>query len=582
VIVYNGELYNHLDLRRELNELKRAPPWRGHSDTETLIAAIAAWGPHAALKRCIGMFAFALWDRQDRILHLGRDRMGEKPLYYGWVPEGFVFASELKALRPLLGRQNDIDRSVLNQYFQFSYVPCPFSIFRRIYKLEPGCVLSLSAAALKAPRDTPPQEGSATGGLRVERYWALRATFEQAELTEVIDEQRAIDDLEQLLIDSVSRQSIADVPLGAFLSGGVDSSTVVALMQANASSPVKTYTIGFADPAYDESAAARAVAQHLGTDHTELKVSSAELMDVIPKLSGIYCEPFADSSQIPALLVAKLAATSVKVAMSGDGGDELFGGYNRYVWVHRVWENYRRLPGPARRAAVQTLRSAPRTLLRQGGAMLGVNRLEEKVAKLVERIDGLASEDELYRRVVTEWPNGSLVLGATPVPSLIDLASWVTQLDNVETRMMVKDTMTYLPDDILCKVDRAAMSVGLETRVPLLDHRVVEMAFRLPVAMKIRNGTSKWALRQVLYKHVPRTLIERPKSGFAVPVGDWLRGPLRDWGEGLLNEHQIANEGYLDSGAVKRKWLEHQSGARDWSAALWSVLMFEAWLRESG
>lgn len=580
VLTYNGEIYNHPELRAELERAGNARNWRGHSDTETFLACISHFGLLGALQRAVGMFALGLWDREEQRLYLARDRFGEKPLYYGWFGGAFGFASELKALRRFPQFRNGIARDVLDLYFQFSYVPAPYSIFEQIYKLEAGCIFSASLDALSRQRPQAPAAPYDHDGLKIERYWSLEGTVSKGPLHDITDETEALQRLEQALNESIRQQSIADVPLGAFLSGGVDSSSIAALMQNQSSRKVLTYTIGFEDSEYDESGHAKAIASHLGTDHSELIVTENEAQRVIPSLPRIYCEPFADSSQIPTYLVAQLASRSVKVALSGDAGDELFGGYGRYLWTQRVWQQAGRVPVPLRRLLASMLQFVPPRLWNFAGAGVGINRLAEKTSKLAGRFDGVASADGLYSKLVTEWPEKSVVAGSNHLPTALHRAAhWVAGLPAVESRMMAWDCLTYLPDDILHKVDRAAMAVSLETRVPFLDHRVAELAWQLPLGMKIRNGQGKWALRQVLYKYVPRELIERPKMGFTLPIGKWLTGPLRDWAEALLEPRKIEAEGYLNADVIGQKWREHLSGSRDWSASLWSVLMFQAWLR---
>jgi asparagine synthase (glutamine-hydrolysing) len=588
VIVFNGEVYNHLELRARLTDQALLPhpqplsrgarggeSWRGHSDTETLLAAIAAWGIEAALSRCVGMFAFALWDRQARALTLARDRLGEKPLYYGRVDGTFLFASELKALRAWPGFSAEIDRDALALYMRHNYVPAPWSIYRGIHKLPPGTLLRVSA----------------TGTAEPTAYWSARDSADAGLAHPFVgDDREAVDELERLLRQSIAGQSLADVPLGAFLSGGIDSSVVVALMQSMARQPVKTFTIGFHESGYNEAEHAKAVATHLGTEHTELYVTSRQAMDVIPLLPALYDEPFADSSQIPTYLVSALARQHVTVSLSGDGGDELFGGYNRYFWAMRLWQRLGRLPQPLRRAlAAIALAPSPAAwdrLFRLVGPLLPTSlRYTNPGDKLHKSATLFAARqpEAIYQRLVSHWEDpAGVVLGARePATAITDSARWLA-CDDFAQRMMYLDTVTYLPDDILVKVDRAAMGVSLETRVPLLDHRLLEFAWRLPLGMKIRDGQGKWLLRQVLYRHVPRHLIERPKMGFGVPIDAWLRGPLRDWAEALLDESRLRREGYFAPAPIRQKWAEHLSGRRNWAYHLWDVLMFQAWLEGQG
>jgi asparagine synthase (glutamine-hydrolysing) len=596
VIAFNGEIYNHLELRAELRSTAAKPVWRGHSDTETLLAAFEHWGVETTLQKTVGMFAIALWDVRERTLHLARDRFGEKPLYYGWTGQGvgrsFVFGSELKALRAFPGFDNPVCRKALVQYMRFMYVPAPRSIYQGIYKLEPGCLLSIRGQAPAAAPAQPLRPGVAYESLSLRRWWSLAEVVETGARSPIADEAEALQALEERLSAAVKLQSLADVPLGAFLSGGVDSSAIVALMQQQASRPVKTFTIGFEQAGFDESPYARAVAQHLGTLHTEMFVTAAEAQAVIGALPAMYDEPFADSSQIPTHLVCRAAREQVTVALSGDAGDELFGGYNRYFWSSRLWRRLSWMPYPARRLLGAGISAVPMAgwdaLGRPVNALLpgnqGIARVGEKAHKLAVRLQCVRNFDDLSLSLLSEWQDpAQVVLGENGVAvveprSLLDDPLPKRGVEANELRMMYQDSMTYLPDDILCKVDRAAMATSLETRVPFLDHRVAELAWQLPLSMKIRGGEGKWALRQVLYKHVPRELIERPKAGFAIPVGHWLRGPLRAWAESLLDENRLVAGGYFHPAPIRQRWAEHVSGQRDHTPSLWAVLMFQAWL----
>jgi asparagine synthase (glutamine-hydrolysing) len=605
VISFNGEIYNHESLRSELdsiNSFTMKNRWHGHSDTETLLAGFEVWGIEATLKKTVGMFALALWDKHTRTLHLARDRFGEKPLYYGWVGEGqqttFVFGSELKALRAYPGFENPVSREALALFMRFTYVPAPYSIYKKIYKLEPGCLLSTTGGFTAAPNE-PLRPPSQLGGVILQRWWSLGDVVERGAAAPLTDEKAAVDALEKSLQQSVSLQSLADVPLGAFLSGGVDSSTIVALMQKQSMRPIKTFTVGFEEVGFDESPHARAVAHHLGTEHHEMFVSATEAQTVIPNLPDMYDEPFADSSQIPTHLICKAARQSVTVALSGDAGDELFGGYNRYFWGPRIWNRLAWMPYPTRQLLGAAIQSVPVSgwdaLIRPINVFLpgnfGVNRAGDKAHKLAHRLIGVSNLDELYRSLVSEWQDPAAVVLAGDrggkhffihePASLLDDELPSHGVDSHQLRMMFRDSITYLPDDILCKVDRAAMASSLETRVPFLDHRVAELAWQLPLSMKIRRGEGKWALRQVLYKYVPRKLIERPKAGFGIPLGQWLRGPLREWAEALLDEKRLGAEGYFYPKPIRSKWAEHLSGKRDHTASLWTVLIFQAWLEKA-
>lgn len=571
VIAYNGEIYNHQDLRRRLeNDGCVAGAWRGHSDTETLLAAVEAWGLKRTLQACIGMFALALWDRKERSLHLARDRAGEKPLYYGWQGSGrgrtLLFGSELRALKSHPSFAAEVNPDSLQMFMQYGYVPAPHTIYRGIYKLNAGTM-----AVLRAPE----------ADFVHEAYWsAIETALRGARAPMHLTPEEAVDQLEVLLRDSIGRQMVADVPLGAFLSGGIDSSTVVALMQSQSSRPVKTFTIGFSEAGYNEAEHAKSVARHLRTDHTELYVSAAQAMEVIPRLPTLYCEPFADSSQIPTFLVSQLARQHVTVSLSGDAGDELFCGYNRYQMTSHMWRKLSHVPVPLRRLASRVITAiSPRTWDHLAG-FLPHERVGDKLHKGAAVLASTSAAG-LYRGLISHWAEpGAVVVGSGAFTPLISgREPELEALDHVQ-RMMAMDMLGYLPDDILAKVDRAAMGVSLETRVPFLDHRVVEFAWRLPLNYKLRNGVTKWPLRQVLYRHVPRALVERPKMGFGVPIAQWLRGPLRGWAEELLCAARLRREGYFHPDLIHRKWAEHLSGQRDWAYHLWDVLMFQAWREE--
>lgn len=587
VIAYNGEIYNHLDLRNDLAAAGAAPDWRGHSDTETLLAGIAHWGLDETLKRAKGMFAVALWDRAEKRLSLARDRMGEKPLYWGWAGSDLVFGSELKALRKHPEFPRDTCRQALAQYLRFAYVPAPRSIHPGIYKLEPGCILTVDGTPPHVAPNAPLRPGESHGSINIRRYWSLETESEAGLNDPITDEKEAIAQTENVLGDAVDRQMISDVPLGAFLSGGVDSSAIVALMQRKSTTRVQTFTIGFDEAAYDESNHAAAVAAHLGTEHHKLQVTDVDARDIIPLLAGMYDEPFADSSQIPTHLVCKAARQQVTVALSGDGGDELFGGYNRYLHGPAMWRKLSRVPASVRRMASSgvlampdrgwTALEAAYNTIKPGSA--GISGLGTKAQRMGAWLPKTNSFDDLYRNSVSSWlePEALLRQPTTEPGSQIDDPMQVDLGGELASWMMVQDVRSYLPDDILCKVDRAAMAVSLETRAPFLDPDVVALSARLPLTMKIRDGQGKWALRQVLHKHVPREIIERPKAGFAVPIGQWLRGPLRDWAEELLSEKRLHEDGIFKPETVRTKWKAHLSGRRDHTTKLWAILMFQAW-----
>lgn len=569
VVTYNGEIYNYADLRTELEGLGQAPNWRGHSDTEVMLAAIDHWGVRGTLQRLNGMFALAVWDRARRVLTLARDRLGEKPLYYGRMGSTLLFGSELKALTAHPAFEQVVDRDALTLFLRHNYVPAPFSIWRGISKLPPAHAIEVGAA------------GQLIG--EPFAYWDFRAIAEAGAADPLKDTPELVDGLEELLRDAVRRRMEADVPLGAFLSGGVDSSAVVALMQAQSARPVRTFTIGFHDKGYNEAVHARAVADHLGTDHTELYVTPDDALSVIPRLSAIWDEPFSDSSQIPTYLVAELARRDVTVSLSGDGGDELFAGYDRYFRGSRIWKAMSGVPSGVRRTAGALL-SAPVTERALGGlARLMPGRtaqLSDRLPKLGQMLSE-SSPVALYERLVSHFkePDRVVVGGSEPRSAVVDgMPGFASFLHS----MMYIDTLTYLPDDILVKVDRATMAVSLESRVPLLDHRVVEFAWRVPISAKIRGGRGKHILREVLHRHVPAELIDRPKMGFGVPIELWLRGALRDWGEELLDESRLRNEGFFDPAPIRKLWTEHVSGQRRWHYYLWDVLMFQAWLEANG
>jgi asparagine synthase (glutamine-hydrolysing) len=567
VVVFNGEMYNFETVRRELDASRRAPPWRGHSDTEVLLAAIEVWGLEATLGRLVGMYAFALWDRASKDLTLVRDRLGEKPLYYGRIEGAFVFASELKALRAWTERL-EINREVLSEFMQFGYVPAPHCIYRGLAKLPAGHIVRVTADGI-AGESSP--------------YWTLSnaqqltlsttlASAEDTDLTEMLDRR---------LRESIGLQMVSDVPLGAFLSGGVDSSTVVALMQAQSMRRIQTYTIGFHEKAFDEAPHARAVAAHLGTNHTELYVSAADAMALIPQLHAVYDEPFADSSQIPTTLLSRLTRRHVTVSLSGDGGDELFAGYPRYALAARLWSRIGSMPSWLRGGLAALLRARPPAGWDSLLQLLPPRHRRSVNGQRLHRLAQLVVAPalaELYVRLMSQWqPEDRVVLGVDV--ALACRLRWPANGTPLE-QMRRWDVLQYLPDDLLVKVDRAAMSASLESRAPLLEHRVVEFAFALPERTLLREGQGKWILRRVLDRYVPSALIERPKAGFGVPMAEWLRGPLRDWAQHLLSASRLRAQGWLDEAKVAHMWAEHVSGRFDRSAYLWNVLAFQAWLEQ--
>ncbi len=580
VLAFNGEIYNHLDMRQALEQSAgNAWAWNGHSDTETMLAGFEQWGIEKTLNAATGMFAIAVWDRNERQLLLARDRMGEKPLYYGWCSDAFLFASELKAFKTYPGFKPQINRDALVEYLRFSYVPSPLSIYSNFFKLEPGVMAVVNLDAPNHGPETPPRAPQSSTGFQLHRWWSLPEVVAQARYSPVVNETEALNLLEAGLRTATRQQSIADVPLGAFLSGGIDSSLATALMQAESSKPVRTFTVGFDEADHNEAAHAATVARHLGTDHLEIRVAAKDALDLVPALPEIYDEPFADSSQIPTAIVCREARKHVTVAVSGDAGDESFGGYNRHVMAPAVWRKAKALPGPLRRAGARLALGASSDYWNQvAGAMgIGVTAPGDKVHKVAAGLSQAEDFTGFYQSLVSTWQRPEelvreAVLGQKPRFELTGgeagLAEW----------MMLSDSMSYLPDDILCKVDRASMAFSLETRAPFLDHHVVELAWRLPINMKIRDGKGKWILRQLLRKFLPPEAFERPKQGFSIPLAEWLRGPLRDWAEPLLARKRLEDEGLFNPEPVRAAWKTHLAGRDGQQHRLWAVLMFQAWL----
>lgn len=579
MIVYNGEIYNYRDLQLELTNL--GVVFRGSSDTEVLLAAIDCWGIEDTLDRIAGMYAFALWDRWDRTLHLVRDRLGKKPLYFGWAGRTFLFASELKAFHAHPDFVPELNRDAVAMYLRYACVPGPHSIYQGVFKLPPAGHLAL-------PGDLKQAQVSLLDRVRI--YWSLRDVAQRGVQQPLqLHERDAVDELERVLSEAVAQRMIADVPVGAFLSGGIDSSTVVALMQKCSSRPVSTFTIGFREAGYNEAECAKQVAQHLGTDHHELYLTPGDAQDVLPRLSEIYDEPFADISQIPTLLVSRFTRGHVKVALSGDGGDESFAGYNRHVIGPRLWGVVGYCPGAIRRSCAGLLTSISPDRWDHGFERVnpwlpGWARRPTPGEHLHKLADLLATDrsEDLFERLVSHWTDpSSLVIGAHETQVSGDYGLDL-DLGGLTHCMMYHDSSRYLPDDILVKVDRASMAVSLEVRAPLLDPRVVALAWRLPRSMKIRGGRGKWILRELLARHVPLKLVDRPKQGFTVPVDRWLREPLRDWAEDMLGAERLRREGVFEPEPIRRAWEEHSAGKRNRGRQLWCVLMFQAWLEQWG
>jgi asparagine synthase (glutamine-hydrolysing) len=579
VIVYNGEVYNFPDLRAEL-EKQQLRKWRGHSDTEVILEAIEDWGLWKAVTKFIGMFAFALWDRQERVLYLARDRLGIKPLYYGKINGVFLFGSELKALRAHNSFEKEIERDALTLFLRHNYIPAPYSIYKGIFKLTPGSILKV-------------QGDSRSGAFNVssEAYWSAREVIEKAQKQPFQGtEDEAVDLLDEVLRDAVSKRLVSDVSIGSFLSGGLDSSTVVALMQAQSAQPVKSFTIGFYEKGYNEAEHAKRVAKHLGTNHTELYITPEEAMEVIPTLPDLFDEPFSDSSQIPTFAVAKLTKQFVTVSLSGDGGDELFGGYDRYFLGRGLWGRINWMPDWMKTSISGFIRASSFLAWEQGlrffepllPGVLKERNLQDRLKRLAGLIQK-ADSVEFYRYLVSHWKEPTkVVVGAVEPETIFTSRDGGVEALDFTHLMMFIDLITYLPDDILTKVDRTSMGVSLEARVPILDHRVVEFAWRLPISMKFKRGHSKWLLRRVLYRYVPRDIVERPKKGFTVPLAKWLRGPLRGWAEELLSEARLKREGFFNPLPIREKWREHLSGKKNWHYYLWDILMFQAWLERWG
>lgn len=583
VTVFNGEIYNYSELRKELEQLSHS--FKGSSDTEVLLAAFEEWGVEGTLKRSLGMFAIALWDKRDRILYLMRDRFGEKPLYYGWYDSGFIFASELSAFRALPSFKPKINRDAITLLLKHSYIEAPHSIYSGVYKLVQGTFLALPYTTLKNLPSTFSALRDANTTLSPRSYWRLEDVIKNGANNRFRgSELEACNELERLLKQSVKMQMVSDVAIGAFLSGGIDSSMIVALMQSQSSSAVKTFSIGFHEQAYNEAQYAKKVAKHIGTDHTELYVSANDLLDVVPIIPQLYSEPFSDSSQVPTYLVSKLARQKVTVSLSGDAGDELFGGYTRYQNTERLWVYLNMLPLSLKPLLSSLLKLGSQSSYDQLNKYLPVKYRQQNLGFKAHKVASLLSEQSLgslYRELVSHWQNlDTVVLEASQPATILNSPSlWPDNISNLEL-MMYLDAASYLPDDLLVKVDRAAMGVSLETRVPFLDPRLVEFIYSLPTELRISAERNKILLKQLLKRYVPEQLFERPKMGFGIPLADWLRGPLRDWAEELLSIKRLDQEGYFNSAKIREKWEQHLSCKYNWQYLIWDVLMFQGWLNE--
>src|SRR5215469_11916337 len=575
LLAYNGEIYNHMELRKELECARPAIPWRGHSDTETALAAIERWGLDAALPRFNGMFALALWDREERQLHLARDRFGEKPLYYAIEQGCVLFGSELKGLLPHPAFRREIDRGALRAFMRFNYVPAPFTIYRSARKLLPATVLTVTV--------DPVSQTNSVGEPRA--YWSATEVALAARERRLSDHAAAAEELRRLLLARVVRsRMMSDVPLGAFLSGGIDSSLIVAHMQQQTSRRVSTYTIGFEDPSYDESVPAEQVAAHLGTAHTCERVTPAQAREAILRMPAIYDEPFADSSQIPTYLVSRTAREHVKVALTGDGGDELFGGYDRYFVGQRAFPLIRSVPAPVRGPLSSLIRTMPpatwQAVIGCMRTLVGKKRLTDLSGERLHRLArqlGAGSEEHMYEIMMARPEDETVPLAGCEERDSGTTDTWLASLPPAEA-MMLFDTLNILPGDFLTKVDRAAMAVSLETRAPFLDPDLFEFAWRLPLEWRIGASAGKIMLREVLRGLVPAEIVARPKQGFGIPVGVWLKGPLRPWAESLLDERRLRQEGFLSPGPIRRKWAEHLAGTHDRQSEIWAAVVFQEWL----
>ena len=565
-IVFNGEVYNHIEIRKEIESIANVN-WKSTSDTETILEAFEIWGIENAINKFVGMFAIAVWSHKEHSLYLIRDRLGEKPLYYGWQNDVFLFGSELKSLYAHPSFENKLSRKNIALFMRYSYVPDPYSIFENTYKLPPASLIKLKLGSEDQMNRSLPDPVF---------YWNLKDAFKNGKNNIITDPGEVVEGLKEQLLNATKIQSRSDVPLGAFLSGGIDSSTIVALLQDQSTKPVKTYTIGFENKEYDEAGVAAEIANELGTDHTEHYVSHSEILDVIPKLADLYDEPFADSSQIPTYIVSKLASSEVKVSLSGDAGDELFGGYNRYLKAPSMYNYLKPIPHNLRTAVGKSLDLLPANTWQIAGKIFSINQAPDKVKKILSIMQS-KDIDDVYARLTSHWVGEDIVLNSDS-EYLVD-NSWMNKNPSfaAEEKMMFQDITNYMLGDILVKLDRASMGVSLETRVPFLDHRVVEYSCRIPLDIKIRDGVGKWPLRKILETYLPKNLIQKPKMGFGIPINEMLRGPLKDWAENLLDENKIQSQGIFNTRLVREKWNNHLTGKGNYQHELWNLLMFQSW-----